>query len=211
MDSRRPSDPVRVPETLEETDSLNYEEECWKETPCTLPCDDPVKGQWHRDRWLSDDRHKPYSDKSTDVDSGTEMTHISESECEECMGLLHQNSITSSSSAGAILSHKRASYSHNGRLVSNSFSCDSSSECSCPVHHYSFKNNRAVRNKSDNNDLRQDFKTANQQNEEFVELDEDESDTLKRRVNRVDGKFYEEENEESIKIPLTATDNVMAC
>lgn len=134
IDSRRPSDPVRVPETLEEADSLNYDNTSREGVPSWA--NHPTRQQWHRDRWLSDQRNsKHYSDKSTDIDSGTEMHHISESECEDCLGLLQQDSITSSCSAGARLTGRRASYSVTTQ-TGLSYDCDSQSECSSLTQYY---------------------------------------------------------------------------
>ena len=79
-ESRRPSDSARVPETLEETDSATYNEE-W--TPESRP---PwgyhqTRQQWHQDHWLFNEHiNKQSSDvKFPDVDSGTDLNHVSES------------------------------------------------------------------------------------------------------------------------------------
>ncbi|XP_067941791.1 follicle-stimulating hormone receptor-like isoform X2 [Watersipora subatra] len=96
LESTRISDPVHVPETLIEADSPHSEDEC-EPSQFLLNDDEPSKSQWHRNRWLSDARNKRYSEKSSDADSGTEVSPIEEWEAENCQERHHLRDIPLSS------------------------------------------------------------------------------------------------------------------
>lgn len=186
MGSRRPSDPIRVPETLEEADSLNYDDQSPERAPLSW-ASNASREQWHRDRWLSDESNsKHYSDKSTDIDSGTEMIQISESECEDCNGSRHQDSITSSCSLSAnFVASKRASFSMTKHVanVRNSYDCDSESEFSCLTQYYEKSCHDDL---PDNNNLAQSSQAHN------------------HKVKMKETKFHESDKE--VRIPLTTPD-----
>lgn len=201
IDSRRPSDTVRVPETLEEADSISFVDQ-WRDgvglPHNPLPWDGShTRGHWHRDRWLSDERNsKLYTDKSADIDSGTETHHVSESDGEDCnSGLQHQSSITSSCSASA---KRRYSYSvvRPKTNILSSYDYDSECECGCANQYHSFGNiykpDSNVREKHENNNVAH----------ELHSITLEKGPKILKRYDK--SKVHEDPME---RIPLTITNN----
>lgn len=135
-----------MPETLEELDSTNYDDSWNTGYSHHTPWEShQTREQWHRDRWLFEAEHsmnKRYTsaDKCTDIDSGTDLNHICESDCEEYRTYRQDSTSTCSTYLSNNNNRRRSSYVHQLRSQSEHNRQDSyelDSECECCSNHSS--------------------------------------------------------------------------